>query len=216
MVKFDAVIGHFGDQAVKSLLAFQTQDNEALQAVRNQADLKRIDKIVHWLQSYQVFLGITGQQRTAIASAVLRWADSRDQTKRLTTEDSLCEAHESLMDKCEEAYGKERNFKSLASKALWLCYPDDVPLLDSFAKRALWVLAKMDDGIKPLTNDALIKLAPLPKNREYRQFVHIWKAFYGRYEEQINAVDKCGYLYAVRVFDIILWIIGTPDYEYAQ
>jgi hypothetical protein len=216
MVIFEAVISRFGPEAVNLLLNDKDvkADDEAIHAVKAQSDTERVDKIRHWLQIYEVFQYIPGPQRSAIAAAVLCWADSRDISIRLTTEDALCKAHESLMNKCVEAYGKERDFKSLASKALWLCYPNDVPIFDSFAQRALWVFAKIDNDITPLSDNALIDLAPQLKNREYRQFVHIWKALYDLNKQSIDALEKHDYPYSVRVFDKILWIIGSPYYRY--
>ena len=36
-----------------------------------------------------------------------------------------------------------RSLTSLTSKALWCCYPDAIPIFDSYARRALWVLSRL-------------------------------------------------------------------------
>ena len=215
MTHFEAVIDRFGSKTIGYLLKDAETDDEAIQAARTKSDSEpiRIDKIRHWLQSYEVFQYLPGPQRSDIAAAVLCWADSQDKSTRLTTEDALCEAHACLMGECVRAFGKKRDFKSLASKALWLCYPDDVPIFDSFAQRGLWVLSKMDSGITPLTDDVLKNIAPLPENPDYRQFVHIWKILYDRSTQKIDTIEKRGYHYPVRVVDKILWIIGSPNYK---
>ncbi len=214
MIDFELMFSCFGSKAAKYLLEDEKTDNKALLAVRTESDAARIDKMRHWLQVYEVFQYIPSAQRSAIAAAVLRWADSQDKSTRLMTEDALCSAHEVLMKECCEAYGKKRNFISLASKALWLCYPQDTPFFDSFAQRALWIFAKMESGSNPLSEVELTRLAPMPEHRVYRQFVHIWKAFYDLNERQLTDVsEQFSYRYPVRIFDKILWIIGSPDYQ---
>jgi hypothetical protein len=67
------------------------------------------------------------------------------------------------MTVCSHADGRSRDFTSLASKALWLSYPHDVPIFDSFVQRALWVIAKLEDGgMKGPTGGS-----------EYRRFIHM-------------------------------------------
>lgn len=203
MLDIKAVIRHFGPQSISILLKQEEFDTKALQAVKDSSASDRVYVILGWLQSYKVFQGIPGPQRTAIAEAILRYADLPRQRGGLATEDDLCQAHKSLLEECVEAYGKERDFTSLASKALWLCYPDDVPLFDNFARRALWVFAKMESGITPLADT----------EPEFRQFVHIWKSLYARYKDTIDEIDMHAYPHTVRVFDVILWIVGSPEYK---
>ena len=44
-------------------------------------------------------------------------------------------------------------------------------------------------------------------------FAHAWKALYGRYEQTFATLDFKGYPYRVRIFNKVLWIIGTPAYS---
>jgi hypothetical protein len=203
MIDIDAVIRHFGPEAVSSLLSWEAKDNKALRAVSIKSTPNRAEEVLRWLHYYGVFQGIPGPKRSEIAAAVLRWADSRDEQKSLATVDAICQAHESLMAECVEAYGKNRDFTSLASKALWLCFPEDVPLFDSFARRTLWVVSKLDGGAIPTAAGS----------SEYRQLAHIWKALYARHAATIAEIEMHGYPYRVRVLDVILWIIGSPGYE---
>jgi hypothetical protein len=65
----------------------------------------------------------------------------------------------------------------------------------------LWVLSK------------LLDIDPLPGGEpKYRKFVHIWKALYQRYEGTLNEIPLGDYPYRVRIFDMILWLIGQPRY----
>lgn len=130
------------------------------------------------------------------------WADVRDVKRDLTTTDALGQAHRELMAACVAANQENRDFTSLASKALWLCYPDSVPIFDMFAQRTLWVISKLEKDIHPLPDI----------ETEYKKFVHIWKALYDRYASTINGIDIGAYPYRVRIFDKILWLIGEPRY----
>lgn len=207
MVDFEAVIRHFGPQAVALQLSEAGIDRTALEATRNKLSAghpaTRISEVCSWLRTYGVFQGIDSLKRTAITEAVLLWADAQDELSNIRTLDALVEAHQDLMDRCCIAYGAPRDFTSLASKALWLRYPDAVPLFDSFARRALWVISKIESDIAP----------PAQEKSEYRKFAYAWKALYERYASTIATLDVQGYPYRVRIFDKILWIIGTPAYS---
>jgi hypothetical protein len=182
-------------------------DCPVLLAVRDRTAQDRNNVLRQWLRSYNVFQGINSRGRDAIVAAVLEWADSRDLEGDLTTVNAITMAHGELMGVCTEAYraisGKRRDFTSLASKALWLCYPASVPLYDIFTQRTLWVLSKFLD------------IDPLPRAvPQYRQFVHIWKALYQRYETTLNEIPLGNYPYRVRIFDMILWLVGKPRYDW--
>ena len=106
------------------------------------------------------------------------------------------------MGVCVSANGESREFTSLASKGLWFCYPESVPIFDRFAQRALWVISTLEKDITPLPES----------ESEYKKFIHFWKALYERYATIINSLDIGSYPYCVRIFDKILWLIGEPRY----
>ena len=89
------------------------------------------------------------------------------------------------------------------SKALWLCYPNAVPIFDGYARDALYTISKLENGVSVLPE----------KRPEYEQFVHIWKQLYSKYQATIEDLDMGAYAYRVRVFDRILWLIGRPSYR---
>jgi hypothetical protein len=205
LIDFEAIIGHFGEEAVRlQLQEMETLDNPALASVRNKNAAGRVEVLRRWFHNYQVFQGISADKRLAVASAVLQWADERDLQSNLSTVEAVEQAHIELMAACSNADGRNRDFTSLASKALWLCYPYDVPIFDSFARRALWVIAKLEAG-----RGAVIVEGP-----EYRRFLYVWKALYDRYAVALRQIDTHGYPYRVRIFDKILWMIGTRDYAH--
>jgi len=210
MIDFEAIIRHLWANAIKEMMWDHAHyDVKALDALSREDDPNRRDTIRDWLQSYRVFRvpGIA-TQRDKIADAVLRWADSRDRERDLGGPDALYAAHKELMKSVCDAYvhdsqNKRREFTSLTSKALWLCYPGQVPMFDSYAQRALWVLAKLEIGI-----------AAPPSGADYYQFVSVWTEFYERYLDTISGLDTNGYPYRVRVFDRILCMIGKDEYTF--
>jgi len=185
MVDFEAVITHFGPQAVELQLSEAEADKPALAAIRKNAEPAsgRVEQVRSWLLSYKVFQGIDSLKRTAITEAVLRWADCQDDQRNLRAHDALVQAHQELAGRCSIAYGSRREFTSLASKALWLRYPDTVPLFDSFARRALWVIGKIERDIAP----------PAHQKSEYGKFTYAWKILYERYASSMAGLDTKGY-----------------------
>jgi hypothetical protein len=205
LIDFEAVVRHFGEEAVRlQLQEAETLDNPALTSLRSKNAPGRVEILRRWFYNYQVFQGISADKRAAVASAVLQWADARDLQSNLSTLEAVEQAHTELMAACSNADGRSRDFTSLASKALWLCYPYDVPIFDSFAQRALWVIAKLEAGCG----------AAIVEGPEYRRFLHVWKSLYDRYAVALSQIDAHGYLYRVRILDKILWMIGTRDYVY--
>ncbi len=149
-------------------------------------------------------MGFDNAKGMAISETVIRWADER-QTARLESLDESVEAHRMLADRCRQAFGAERDFTSLASKALWLRYPEDVPLYDSLAERTLSVVSKMVEE-KP----------PAKDKSDYYKFAYTWRLIDERYREAIEGMDMGEYKYRVRIFDKVLWILGEPGYGYSD
>jgi len=205
LIDFAAVIRHFGPEAVcQQLREEKILDRPALASLRDKNAPDRVGVLCRWFYNYRVFQGIPADKRVAVTSAVLQWADTKNLEAKPITVDEVGQAHAELMIDCSKADGRNRDFTSLASKALWLCYPYDVPIFDSFTQRALWVIAKLEAG----------GMAGLAEGSEYHRFLHTWKALYDRYTVPLNEIDMQGYPYRVRVFDKILWMIGTRDYVY--
>jgi len=206
MIHFEKIIVRVWPEALSlQLNESEAADSNALRLLADRAAPSRSEAIRDWLQAYQVFQGIDGASRLAIASKVLEWADSRDPNRNLSTVDAIIAAHAELAQVCIQAYGEPRDFTSLASKALWLCYPDYVPIFDSFVRRALWVISKLELNIAPPCDMEV---------DEYRRFVYVWKALYDRYAATLNDLDVGAYPYRVRIFDKILWLMGEPRYGF--
>jgi hypothetical protein len=205
MLDFDALIRHFGPRAVSQLCYEAATDNLGLDAMNQRGSGSRVVAIRRWMDIYKVLQGIDGARRDAIAKATLDWADHREGDSKLETVGGIVSAHAELMVACSKADGRGRDFTSLASKALWLRYPDAVPLYDRFAQEALWMLSKLEPGLPPTAKDA----------SKYGAFALIWLTLYDRHASLIAAIDNRGYPYRVRIFDRILWLIGEPAYGFS-
>lgn len=209
MMNFETVVRYYWPKALRNIKEDPEEgelDQKAIKAVadRQLPILERRDDLRKWLRFYGVLQGFTTPERFKIAEAVLGWADDDGNRSRdLTTAKALADTHAELMAVVCRAYGKPRDFTSLASKALWLCYPESVPMLDGWTRNALYVISKIENGINPIAE----------KTPEYEQFVHVWKQLYSKYKETIENLDIGTYPYRVRVFDRILWLIGRPSYQ---
>jgi len=97
--------------------------------------------------------------------------------------------------------GEHRKVTSLASKALWCCYPNDVPMFDNNAQRALQIFSR------------LCRIFPEPGQEEYGCFVDAWLQLYHKIEPVIDQADIKGFPYKIRVLDGILWYMGKPTFD---
>jgi hypothetical protein len=205
MIDFAAVVSHFWPKALGAILDSRDveYDQKALKALEDKSCQTRQDDLRKWLKSYAVFQGVKAAKQDQIAEAVCVWADDRNPSRNLTTPEALADAHADLMEAICRAYGNKRDFTSLTSKALWLCYPESVPIFDRNTRYALCVISKIEDGITPIAGER-------PK---YEQFVHVWKQLYTKYKGTIEGLGMDGYRYRVRVFDRVLWLVGQPSYH---
>ena len=208
MMNFEEVVHHYWRKALRTIKEDPKElehDREAIKAVTdtNTERSTRQKDLRAWFHYYRVFQGLTRAQRDEITEAVLVWSDARDPRRDLTTPEALAEAHAELMKVVCQAYGKNRDFTSLASKALWLCYPHSVPIYDRNVRNTLHIIGKIEDGITTISE----------KSPEYAQFVHVWKQLYARHEGTIENLDVGTYPYRVRVFDRVLLLIGQPTYR---
>jgi hypothetical protein len=202
MLDLNAVIRHLGPRAVEQSLQEADNDDIAITAIRDQGVSNRVQKVRKWLDSYNVLQGLTGERRETVAAAVVAWADQRGHDSTLDTVDAIIKAHANLEAACSQADVKNRNFISIASKALWLRYPTVVPPYDSFVQNVLWMISKVDPGPPAVPQNSTL----------YATFVLHWKNLYDRYGDTIAAINAHGYPYSVRILDRILWLLGKRSY----
>jgi hypothetical protein len=173
---------------------------------RNEPLDGRVGAVKRWLDHYKVFQGFTGEERIRLANAVLRWADDKDLNLDLASTEEVLTAHTELEEACCKALGRDRGFTSLASKALWLCYPNSVPIFDDLTKRSLQMLTRLEPALV---------IADLGLS-EYQIFVHYWKQLYERYGDTLRIPlaerDSENTLHRTKIFDSVLWLLGEPVY----
>lgn len=163
----------------------------------------RTDTMLRWLRSYSVYQGFEEEDRRNVASAVIEFADARNKAATLQSDTEIIKLFDVLHEKCRQGVkqnrdGQLRDLSSLSSKALWCCYPNIIPIYDSFAERALWIISRLMQTKRP---DA---------GSRYSRFVSVWRDAYRRVSIDDDRLH--GYPYKVRVFDKILWIIGQRDF----
>ena len=175
-------------------------DNAIITAInqrdRDLADRKR--SLIDWLNRYKVFMGFSTDSRIAIAGHIIEFADERQDKSLRRDKDRIV----SEFNKLKDRFGRvtPRRLTSLTSKALWCCYPDDIPIFDRNAAYALKVISR------------LCHLAPGPGQGEYACFVDIWFQVYSEVEPVINREDLADCPYKIRVLDRLLWHLGQNTF----
>lgn len=201
LIDMEGVIQHYGSLAVANYTRWDKAiDENALEAIDKSDLADRREIIRSWLERLSGFQGFSAAQRNAAATAILEWADARRPYRRLDKITALSDAHGSMMQACSDALDNPRDLTSLASKALWLCYPEDVPIFDSIAHRALCVISKLEGDMPPV-NDG--------HGSRYGNFIHPWTTLYDRYSAALRSVDMESCKHPVRIFDGILLCIGA-------
>jgi hypothetical protein len=183
----------------------------AMAAIRNRTDApkQRLTAIEDFFVLFKVHRPHSREKRAELAKAVIEWADRQD-VNALITFEQMPAALLELEQVCRLAYGGPRRFTSLASKVLWLRFPDNVPIYDRYAVAALQVLAKLESGI------AAHVYPGAGVDEEYSAFLHYWRGIYSRYEELLTEPLRRvaePRPHKVKIFDRILWNLGNPTYE---
>gem|GEM_PF-7004497 len=212
MINIPEIIRHYAPIALPILLREAARhhighDGDAIAAVANPVTNDRTNIIRNWLNAYSAFHRYaTTIQRDEISIALLTWADqdapNRGEALNISvlTAEQIIEKHRELVAICRGIANKK--LISLASKFLWLCYPHDIPIYDSQAKQALYIIGKLE--VIPLKDN-------FAQMEKYEQFVFVWRYLYDRYENHIPEHPE--YRYRIRIFDKILWIIGKDSYN---
>ncbi len=212
MFDLNRVVDHFLEEAVWRCINESQSVDEAI--IRNldertaSVEVRR-KEVINWLRSYVVLQGLNRDDEVGVADAILEFADARSRAVP-TSEGEIIQLFNELHQRSSSRVRPKRNKQnrslvSLTSKALWCCYPHEIPLFDKNADSALCVVSRLMGLVRPEDN--------LP---QYNRFVSVWLDVYRRIESAIDDKRLEGYPYKVRVFDRILWIIGQPDYGRVQ
>ena len=154
--------------------------------------------VIGWLNRYSVLRGISADSRSAIASQIIGFADERPYPSLQLDKDKIVTEFNRLADRISTV--TERRADSLVSKALWCCYPDDIPIFDRNAVCALRLISR------------LCRFTPAPKQPEYASFVDVWLSVYREIEDVIPADDVSECPHKVRTLDRLLWYLGQDAF----
>jgi hypothetical protein len=175
-------------------------DNAVINAI-NQRDLDSEDRkrsVVYWLNRYKVFMGFSTESRIAIAGQIIAFADERQDDSLGLDKVRIVSEFNRLKKRITTVTSRE--VISLTSKALWCCYPDDVPIFDRNAVNALRVISR------------ICHLTPSPSCEEYACFVDVWFQVYDEIEPVINREALFDCPHKVRVLDRLLWYLGQNTF----
>lgn len=172
-------------------------------------DMTRPDReadVRSWLNRYRVLRYVPPETSGKVVAAIIDFADERGggslrQDKTLIdSEFRLLEARLGVLLPPLPKSGKPRRVTSLTSKALWCCFPNDVPIYDNYALRALQVLSRLCHFETP------------PLDADYALYIGAWFALYDLAKPVIDSANLNGYRYPIRVLDQFLWYLGQPTF----
>ena len=210
---FSALARRLIAPALREIDKSQPLDDKTIHVLNNRSPslTKRREKVKEWIDAQRAARFTGGAE--AIARVVVDFADHRERLAPGCGYAAILQQFEKLYGRCGEVApknkdGRGRDITSLTSKALWVCYPDVVPIYDNYAERALQVISHL----MPLNlHEAEAQRARAAK--KYAPFLDIWLQLYEQAAQVIrSAAAAANYPYDVRVLDKMLWLIGRPGY----
>lgn len=199
--------------ALEELKTHSSDDDEAIKAIndRSLSLTDREEKVKKWIDDQRAhrFAGGAGP----IAPAIVNFADQRQRLARGCGYAAILEQFETIYELCsavgpKNKDGRGRDLTSFTSKALWVCYPDIVPIYDDYAESALKMLSKVMPP-SPRAGETQCSQAA----KKYAPFLDNWLHLYARLAPVLRtAAATANYPYDVRVLDKMLWLWGEPSY----
>ena len=139
---FSALVG----PALQQLNRWRSWDDEIIHAVNNHSLPDRGQRMKKRLRRYRVhrIKGGVGE----VARVIVDFADEREQLAPGCDYAAILQQFEMLYGRCsavvpQKEDGSRRDITSLTSKALWVCYPDIIPIYDNYAEQALQVISRL-------------------------------------------------------------------------
>ncbi|MGB6941051.1 MAG: hypothetical protein WBE37_01475 [Bryobacteraceae bacterium] len=186
----------------------ETAKDKAVIDAINGRDLDRTartEEIIKWLSYYKVLMFSPRDRSLAIGKQIIDFADGPRKKSLDRDKDGIVSEFNRLGELIGNTAasiktGKIPKLTSLTSKALWCCYPDDVPIFDNNAASALRVISR------------LCHLSPAPKQSEYACSVDLWLKVYKDLDPVMSAADLSGCPYRIRLLDRLLWRLGQSSF----
>jgi hypothetical protein len=176
------------------------RDNAVIEAINacNNDTSSRNKALVDWLSYYKVLMGFSGETRIRLADQILGFADERNREPLSLDRQAILSEFERLEARLKIV--TSRRVISLASKGLWCCYPNSVPIYDRNAVTATRAISRIS------------RMAPEPGQSEYGCFLDLWIRVYREVEPVIDQADLTGCPQKVRVLDKMLWYLGDTSF----
>jgi hypothetical protein len=169
---------------------------------------EREGQVLKWLRYYKVIRFFPPKNSGEIARRIVEFADEPRPECLLQNKAQIISEYRRLKERIQPLAprtksGKERRITSLTSKALWCCYPQDVPIFDDYAERSLQMIGR------------ICRIFPDAEQDEYGRFVDVWLQIYREIEPFINEHEAYlkGFAYKIRLLDGILWYLGKPEFD---
>ncbi len=96
----------------------------------------REEQLLKWLNHYKVLLFFPPEKSREVAKQIIEFADEPRPTALFQNNERINEQYERLKVRIQSVLSRSpksnklREVTSLASKALWCCYPHDIPMFD--------------------------------------------------------------------------------------
>lgn len=209
MLDLETLIEEFVRTRLRSFEADTAPDRKTVNAVedKNLERTAREDQVRAWLGYYKVILFFPPDRSRDIAREIIEFADESRPASLDRSHAQIVREYRRLRARIQPlaplapTSKRPREVMSLTSKALWLCYPNDVPIFDDYALRAIQVISR------------ICQICPMPDQGLYESFVDVWLQFYNRIRPVIENSELHGYQYKMRVLDGFFWCLGKPDFE---
>lgn len=203
------LIERFIETGLESFQKETIKDLPTVRAVAAKGTLlgERAAQVQEWLNYYRVVRYFPTETTRELAGKVIEFAGDLPPGRTLTGEAEILSEYNKLRAYLQPLAppapktGLPRKVTSLTSKALWLCYPDCVPIFDGNAVRALQMICRIGD------------IRPEPAQTDYELFVDAWLQVYATVKPAIDQANLNGYPYKVRVLDGLLWYLGRPTFD---
>jgi len=209
MLDLVSLTGDFIQNEFQKFNRDNSQDEATLRAVGT-ANMERADReqqVRKWLNGMRVIRFFPSETDGKIVRQILKYANGPPPSGPLRSKAAIVSEYERLKQRIQaivghsQKSGKPRDVTSVTSKALWCCYPDDVPIFDADAHGALRVIAR------------LCQIVLEPNLSPYGLFVDVWLQLYEKVKPVIDQADLKGYPYKIRVLDKLLWHLRSPGFE---
>jgi hypothetical protein len=178
-------------------------DHEVVQAVTDPSEPERVDTLQRWLRRCVALLSLNDAESSRICEVILHFSDALPRPERKLVPEEILVHFENLETQLRAVVPPSEDdflLTTLTSKALWCCFPEDVPIFDRHVRCALTTLARLMD------------VDPSHDGTEYDRFVDLWLRIYERVEGRFDdpeAIERYGS--DVRFFNRYLRFLSDPD-----